>query len=213
MRIVCISDTHEEHDKLLIPPCDLLIHAGDITYTGNFFVLNHFFNWLREQPARGKIVIPGNHDLSFEDPNNLAHRLINTDIDKNNDFHFLIHNQITIEGMTVFGSPYTPRFYDWAFNVDRDKIEAYWHQIPDNTHILITHGPPYGILDKNSKGEHVGDKALLDRIKQLKELRLVVFGHIHESAGTTVIDNVIYVNACSMNKNYVITHNPVIITL
>ena len=50
------------------------------------------------------------------------------------------------DNVRIYGSPWQPEFYNWAFNLPRngEEMKARWDAIPDNTDILITHGPAYG---------------------------------------------------------------------
>jgi len=92
---------------------------------------------------------------------------------------------VEIEGVRFWGSPWQPWFFDWAFNLERgEEIRAKWELIPDDTEVLITHGPPQGHGDMTSRGEGAGCADLLARIRQVKP-RYHLFGHIHEGYGTS----------------------------
>jgi Icc-related predicted phosphoesterase len=107
-----------------------------------------------------------------------------------------------IDGINIWGSPVSPWFYDWAFNRKRgDDIRKHWDKIPPSTDILITHGPPYGILDKTKRGELVGCKDILPLIEKIKP-RLHVFGHIHEENGMKKIGETIFVNGSVLDERY-----------
>jgi len=189
--IVCISDTHGHHRKINhVPNGDILIHAGDITNKGEIEILEDFSDWLKNQPHSIKIVIAGNHDFCFEREPNLSRKIL-----EDNGIIYLQHESITIDEFHFFGSPYTPRFGNWAFNVDPGPaIERLWNQIPNYTNILITHGPAYQKHDFVLY-ESVGCQDLQTRIEQLEQLRLFVFGHIHEGYGTSLDENnILYVN-------------------
>jgi Icc-related predicted phosphoesterase len=135
----------------------------------------------------------------------------------------LIHESIEIGGFKIFGSPYTPFFHNWAFNIFRGEgLVEKWSQIPDDTQVLITHGPPMGILDEvisfNGKKcewevEKVGCAALYNRIQELKSLKLHIFGHIHPGAGTKQINGVTYINASTCNEQYKPVNGPMIFSL
>lgn len=106
----------------------------------------------------------------------------------NNIIH-LWDQQANIEGFKIYGSPYTPTFgTGWAFNRDRGKIHKVWDNIPDNTDIVVTHGPPKGILDlsynRDNELEYCGDLALKKRLKIIQP-KLVCFGHIHNCDNIT----------------------------
>ncbi len=196
MKIVCISDTHTLHKNMKIPDGDLLIHAGDVSSRGKLDEIIQFNDWLGTLPHRHKVVIAGNHDFYFESNPSHAKSLITNAI-------YLNDNGVEIKGIKIWGSPIQPWFYDWAFNRQRgEDIRKHWELIPTDTDILITHGPPYGILDETTRGELVGCEDLLEVIQQRVKPRLHVFGHIHESYGKTEIDETTFVNAAMVNLQY-----------
>jgi Icc-related predicted phosphoesterase len=183
MKIFAISDTHGRHEQVQIPEgTDMLIHAGDFSNikspSFNHNEVINFLMWLQQQPVKYKVIIAGNHDTSIES------RLITKKDFKDKGIIYLEHESIEIEGIKIFGSPYTPEFHNWAFNRTRNKLGQIWESIPDDTDILITHGPPKGILDSaqrdNNNHEHVGCSALLKRILKV-EPKLHIMGHIHHN--------------------------------
>ena len=220
MRVVCISDTHEQHRKLKIPDGDLLIHAGDITYNGDGPAIKDFLDWFKAQPHRNKIFVAGNHDFWFEcdNPDQLG---------KNNpdgeDFTYL-HDEAFIlpvdsksnKYLKVWGSPFTPTFGSWAFMKDRgDEIAKVWNKIPYDTDILITHGPPAGILDETPPkwgSKHAGCWDLMAKVKLIKP-KLHVFGHIHHGYGKTEKHGTIFVNASSCDENYDAVNPAIVVDL
>ncbi|MHB8147994.1 MAG: metallophosphatase domain-containing protein [Vulcanimicrobiaceae bacterium] len=196
MNVTCISDTHSRHEALSLAPGDVLIHAGDLTSLGSVQDILAVYAWLERQPFKHIIVVPGNHDSAFEQMRYLPSAL-------KGEFPKIttLINQVTQIGKyLIYGSPYTPYFFDWAFNFSpggkglRDA-ERMWESIPNETNILITHGPAYGMRDVNNRKEFCGDSALKARIEKLQNLRLHVFGHIHPSYGVTVEGARTFVNA------------------
>lgn len=190
MRIVCVSDTHGGHRDLVMPPGDLLIHAGDITRRGELETVRDFNDWLGSlnHLYHHKVVICGNHDFAFQERPHAARSLITNAV-------YLEDGGVTVGGLTVYGSPWQPWFGGWAFNLERGPaLAAAWAKIPDGTDVLITHGPPAGILDRTNRGELVGCRDLFDRVWEVRP-RLHVFGHIHEAAGRADIDGTTFVNA------------------
>ncbi len=186
--IVAISDTHARHQELEVPDGDILIHAGDCTRHGDLGDLEAFNRWLGTLPHRHKILIAGNHDFCFQDSPDEAHRLVTNAI-------YLQDEALIIEGIKIWGSPWQPWFFDWAFNLPRgEQIAAKWALIPDDTQVLITHGPPAGILDRTFDDRDVGCEDLLQRVQQIRP-RLHIFGHIHEAAGRRQIGETTFVNA------------------
>lgn len=206
MRIVCISDTHNKHNYIDVPDGDILIHAGDFSSYGKLNEITSFNEWLGSLNHKHKVIIAGNHDLLFEDDPNLATSLITNAI-------YLQDSSIKIEGLNFWGSPVSPRFYDWAFNKNRgEEIKAYWNLIPKNTDILITHCPPYDILDRTFLEENVGCVDLAKKILEIKP-KLSVFGHIHQSYGKIEKNGITYVNASMLNEAYKPVNKAIVIDL
>lgn len=210
MKITFISDTHLSERDLYIPECDLLIHSGDIDARSLKNVV--LFNaWLELLPAKQKIYIPGNHDFFFESHTALCKETLT-------NAKVLVNESFEYEGIKIWGSPITPTFFDWAFMADRgDKIKRYWDLIPENTDVLVTHGPPYKVLDYVKRGGFVGCYDLLQAVERIKP-KIHSFGHIHEGYGQKTIKwnddkETIFVNASSMNENYNLVNNPITIEL
>ena len=197
MKIVCISDTHNQHRQIDVPDGDLLIHAGDFSGHGKPAEISAFNQWLGELPHRHKILIAGNHDFLFEREPALARSLITEAFYLENEF-------IEIEGLRIYGSPATPWFFNWAFNYHRGpEINAIWDRIPQEIHVLITHGPPFGILDQVAHGKQVGCEMLAQWLESQKSPpALHVFGHIHEAAGRIQTDQTTFINACQLDLRY-----------
>ncbi len=206
MRIVAISDTHGLHDQLEVPAGDVLVHAGDSTGRGGLAEIRDFDAFLGRLPHRHKVVIAGNHDFGFERQPAAARALIRHAV-------YLQDEAFTIDGVRFWGSPWQPWFYDWAFNLERGaEIRAKWDLIPEDTDVLITHGPPLGHGDRNTRGEEVGCADLLARIREVGP-RYHVFGHIHEAYGTTVEGATTYVNASVCDFRYRPVNPPVVLDL
>lgn len=209
-RFVLLSDTHGSHEDVVVPDGDILIHAGDFMGAPSHWpTLKGFAKWLGSLPHRRKIVIPGNHDglLQMQPSVSKQQLLMYEGVD------VLIHESLEVDGWRIFGSPWTPQFYNWFFmtetHADRQRL---WSQIPDDTQILVTHGPPKDILDPDRFGRSVGDLALRDRVDQLRP-RLHVFGHLHSGAGRLEGSSTTFVNASVMNDNYDVVHPPTVIDL
>ena len=141
MKIACFADTHKCVDGLEIPESDVVICAGDFCNIGSFEDIIAFNTWFKDLPAKHKIVIAGNHDVSFE--NNLT--ISKTFLDES--IIYLQDELIEINGTTFYGSPWQLPFNNWAFNLPEDALHRKFDRIPDNIDVLITHSPPYGILD------------------------------------------------------------------
>ncbi len=205
LKIVMISDTHGEHRKIKIPECDLLIHAGDILQGGmEVGILEDFNKWLGEQPAKGIVCIAGNHDFIFEKVD-IARGLIT-------NATYLQDEYTHVNGLKIYGSPWQPEFFNWAFNLPRgEAIKKKWDMIPTDTDILVTHGPPLGYQDRVGN-KHVGCEELEKRVKEIKPL-IHVFGHIHCGAGYTQDEHTTYVNAAIVDEAYRVRYEPTVITL
>jgi|SRR5579864_4674771 len=219
IKIVAISDTHLSHNQLEIPECDLLIHSGDFSFVGKMVDVLDVNQWFGKLKASGKVkeivAIAGNHDwIGQTNPSWTKEAFTNC--------IYLDEEPCEVFGFKVFGSAWSPEFNNWAFNAKRGKeIARHWSKIPDDTEILVTHGPPMGILDINTEEiyskplgpEHLGCEELRKRVKKLKELKLHVFGHIHSSNGMDTVDGVQFVNASVLNESYEVVYPPRVIHL
>jgi Icc-related predicted phosphoesterase len=204
-KIVIISDTHGYHDHVRVPPCDILIHAGDITNDIGQKSLRDFLIWFERQPAKHKIFIAGNHDGALEKWPDLAKDMIK---EYAPSAIYLENSRCEIDGIKFWGCPYSPTFYQWYFMADRgEAIKRYWDMIPADTDVLVSHGPPKDILDVSSydmKG--YGDADLREAVERIKP-KLHCFGHFHYPYGTTekIWDDgkkTIFVNASICDEGY-----------
>jgi Icc-related predicted phosphoesterase len=202
--IVAISDTHNQHDKVILPKGDILIHAGDYSNIGTREDTISFLDWFAAQPHATKIFIAGNHDFYAQRQPAEFRSLIPSAV------HYLENESIVVRGIRIWGSPYTPYFGGMAFNQKRGKnSKAIWDLIPDDTDILVTHGPPHGILDHTYRYTHVGCEELKIKIDQIKP-RYHIFGHIHEQPGVERIAETTYMNATQVNLFYQLTRKPLV---
>ncbi|MDX1457403.1 MAG: metallophosphatase domain-containing protein [Marinobacter sp.] len=199
MKLTIISDTHGMYRQIgSIPDGDVLIHAGDSLGRGTLEELEDLNDWFSTLPHRHKILIAGNHDWCFQnDPEN-ARRLVT-------QAEYLEDSGVIIDGLRFWGSPWTPEFFDWAFNLPRGEALAQrWAMIPDDTDVLITHGPPLNTLDRVGErygGGHVGCADLAQRLLELR-LKAHLFGHIHESYGQEEHRRCLFVNAATCNGQF-----------
>lgn len=176
--------THGYHNLLKTPDdIDMVIHSGDCSNPrdpyNNEPEVRGFIDWYKELPIKHKIYVAGNHDSSIEKG------LVTKKDFADNGIIYLENDYTVIGGIKIFGSPYTPNFGNWSFMKERHKLERLWRDaIPDNTDILVTHGPPKGILDKSENRDHqlecCGDKSLLNRILEVNP-SYHLFGHIHNN--------------------------------
>jgi predicted phosphohydrolase len=204
MRIIAVSDLHGILPE--IPPCDLLLLAGDLCPVENHESLfqadwlnYEFRSWLGRVPARKAIGIAGNHDLIFQD----APHLVPRDL----PWTYLQDSETSWEGLKIYGSPWQPWFFDWAFNAGPEELARIWQKIPNDTDILLLHGPPRGFGDRNDRGESSGCPHLLARITEVQP-KLAVFGHIHEGRGEWELGRTKLANVTILDEAYRHVHPP-----
>jgi Icc-related predicted phosphoesterase len=223
LKVWTISDTHMQHHFLNIPEdIDIVIHAGDSTnsynWVNNEIEFEEFIYWFSNLPIKYKVLIAGNHDA-------WGIKKYNNDKIKDLGIIYLDHEYAEIENRLIFGSPYTPTFNNWHFMVDKSKIARYWEALVEGIDILITHGPPKGILDlsidRNHKLDLCGDSALFKKVIKVKP-DYHIFGHIHDNEnnhnyGMRTIDNLTKFYNCSVVEdgkiNQGIKHNGHIINI
>ena len=205
MKALVISDTHTLHvgweRQFPIPKnINMIIHGGDLTSIGAIHEMNDFAYWFKNLDVEYKVFIAGNHDKGLDNENKYAILDMFYDID---NFHYLEDSGIEIEGIKFWGSPMTPPFFNWAFMRFPEDIVNHWDMIPDNTDVLITHGPPYGTLDYVDYGGQgsVGCKDLVDAIERV-EPKYHIFGHIHEMYGIKTEGETTYINASVLDGRY-----------
>lgn len=206
MKICCLSDLHGH--ILDVPDCDLLILAGDYQTKKYGWIewRDLYCPWLNAIADRGiKIVgVAGNHDWMFI-------REKESMIKPN--WTYLEDSGCEFQGMNIWGSPWQPRFWDWAFNLDEPELFRKWSFIPDETDILVLHGPPYGFGDlspysrKNGEFERTGSPSLTKRIAEIQP-KLVVCGHIHSGRGIYSLGETIIVNASCVDEKYIPVQEP-----
>eukprot|EP01023_Acetabularia_acetabulum_P026347 TRINITY_DN25061_c0_g1_i4.p3 TRINITY_DN25061_c0_g1~~TRINITY_DN25061_c0_g1_i4.p3 ORF type:complete len:232 (-),score=55.01 TRINITY_DN25061_c0_g1_i4:116-811(-) len=206
VRLICISDTHNGHDHLTTTlknlhksNSDILIHSGDMTDRGSVTELQAINSWFGTLPYKHKLAISGNMDgIGLQKMSKTQKQELLTNVT------YLENESIQVEGLTFFGSPYTPRFCG-GFQLKNDQEAAdIWQEIPGATQILVVHGPPRGMMDVTSGGMRVGCPKLRERIGEMDQLQAVIWGHIHESAGVVKDDEkgVTFVNAAQYNGIY-----------
>lgn len=203
MLATTISDTHSLHNQLKLPGGDLLIHAGDFCNRGSEVEALDFINWFAKQDYKYKVFIAGNHDFYFE-------KFLNEEIYKilPKNVFYLNDSGIELEGVKIWGSPITPTFHNMAFNRDRGEVIAkHWKKILADTDVLITHGPPFGILDFTNSQQNVGCEELLKTIKKIN-LKYHIFGHIHEGFGEIKIGETSFINTSSVDFRYRVREIP-----
>lgn len=201
-RIIAVSDLHGHLP--MIPPCDLLLIAGDICPGGNLlsqakWLDINFRAWLKTIPAKEIVMIAGNHDMIFE----RAPESVPTNL----SCHYLQDNKIELLGLKIYGTPWQKPFWG-AFNLNEPELEKKYQCIPGAIDILISHGPPFGIGDEVS-GQHVGSKALREKIFEIKP-KLIVFGHIHDAFGQWQINEMTFANVSLLNDAMEVVNKPIV---
>lgn len=182
MKLWLISDTHNRHKDLRIPSdIDAVIHCGDESESGNEWLnepeARAFFDWYSTLDIPQKVFVPGNHSTAIEQG------LVRPE--QYPKVRFLIHDQTSLNGLTIFGTPYTPKFFNWSYMREREDLDIVWQSIPDDVDILISHGPPKGFMDVTRDFNtldpvHVGSKSLTRHVTQRIKPMVHAFGHIHD---------------------------------
>ena len=231
IRVICFSDTHSGHQKVPIewfPPGDIALFAGDFTNVGSLKDTKSFISFYASLPYKYKVLIAGNHEVTYDKEN--RERIIghytrheteecnnNIDIDsiKNEAINddrviYLEDSSVELMGLKIYGSPYSVEFGNWAFPTFDNEKGSRWEKIPNDTDIVLVHGPPYGILDKTTRGLNAGCPYLKKKISKIKPA-LCVFGHIHEAYGVVQKKNTIYANASVLNIQYSVQNKPIVI--
>lgn len=207
MLIWHFSDSHGFHDSLIIPSnVDLVIFSGDESNSSspaiNEFEARKFLDWYSKLPIKYKVFVAGNHSTA------IAKGLITKKDFDNLGIIYLENESVTIEGLKIYGSPFTPTFGNWAFMKARDKLFTIWEDIPQDTDIIVIHGPPRTILDlsynRSNELEFCGCRSLYNRVRFINP-RFCMFGHIHNTqdvmnAGTRTIvgSRTVYSNGAVM---------------
>lgn len=213
LSIVALSDTHGLHASMKqgIPDGDVLVHAGDFCRRGLMQEVHDFAEWMEDLPHPHKLVTAGNHDRPVEENEHVARKVFEA-----HGIQLLIGETIDIDGVSFFGSPYTPTFLNWHYMRDRgEQIRAEWEAIPSNVDVVITHGPAYGHGDlarpwKGAPPRHVGCFELLNRLRTVRP-KVHVFGHIHEGYGVTISEEVpgtTFLNASICTEAYQPENSP-----
>lgn len=209
-KITFISDTHNKHNYLtsnaynnILGSGDVLVHAGDISSMGRKYEIQNFLSWFANTNFKHKIFIAGNHDFGFEQkkegitiPDNVI---------------YLEDSEVVIDGIKIYGSPWQPEFFDWAFNLKRgEPLTEKWNMIPMDTNILVTHGPAFGMLDNTIQGLRVGCEDLVRRVFDVNP-KIHVCGHIHYGYGMKKSLDVNFINASSLGERYTYDNKPIVI--
>lgn len=193
MIVAAFSDCHWQYEKIKeFPKADMCIFAGDSCGSGyNAYEVYSFFDWFKKLPYENKIVIPGNHDRHIYRFTKLVKDIYNKD-----GIKLLIDEKININGVSIYGTPWCPRFGNWAYMADEEELKNIFSLIPNNIDILITHTPPKNVLDSD-----FGSSALLEEIK-IKKPKHHIFGHIHENYGSVKKYDTKFYNVSICDEDY-----------
>lgn len=227
MRIVAVSDQHGHLPK--IPPCDLLIIAGDVCPDrfGPFLAIHApeqqkaWFDrnvrpWLADAPAAHKIMTWGNHDWCGQA---CSFRCDSPSEGSSTDLQILVDEGTTLRTdagpISVWATPWSKQFMNWAFMKPPRELADVYAQIPEGIDILVSHQPPYGRGDRYfdvgaGKVEHLGSPELLAAIDRVRP-KLVICGHIHDGHGRTEYDGIPIYNVTLVDEQYRLVHSPTVI--
>lgn len=213
-KITFFSDTHTYHgmfDLGRYEPfigSDIVVFCGDLMSSGyKKHELLDFVEWYKNMPVTYKILIAGNHDRILETMSKDELE----EIFKDTGLIYLNDSGVEIEGIKFWGSPVQPFFHNWGFNRFPEDIEKHWVLIPDNTDVLITHGPPFGILDQAypPKSKLLGCPLLLKHVQERVKPKYMSFGHIHGSHGIQTVGETTYINASLLDEDYKLVNDPI----
>lgn len=208
MKVVATSDFHGAlWVEKEIPECDLLLLAGDVcpvnmshdVHVQRNWVRDKFLPWLSSLTSKAKEIvwIAGNHDFVCEDPS-----FNEISLNEMPDHVTYLRDEMTVvDGISIYGSPWTPNLPGWAFQADEPKFMMLSESLP-KCDILMLHGPPKGILDSVPGWGGVGAPHMELGIAWRAKPQHVVFGHIHEAYGRTVKGDTVFHNVSFMNEIY-----------
>ena len=207
MRLVVVSDTHGQHEALGCLEGDVLIHCGDFCdgFRRDPRDVEAVDSWFAKQRFDLVLCVGGNHDFSAEDRVGNGGPVFEHAVWLQDQVH--IHREIKF-----YGSPWLPHLEGWAFYLTSEALREKWSMIPGDTNVLITHTPPFGILDQPRSQQHCGCPHLLERVEAVKP-RFHVFGHNHASAGVQDRGATTFVNASIVDSSFNVARSAVILDL
>jgi Icc-related predicted phosphoesterase len=217
-RITFVSDTHNKHNHVpaaWFPGGDILIHAGDISSMGYEHEIRQFCKWFSKIPGYDhKVFIAGNHDWGFQNNAEKVAEILAEypGIDYIQD-EMYVAGEDWETSIRIYGSPWQPEFYNWAFNLPRkgEELKEKWKAIPSDAHIVVTHGPAHGHVDRISgQYENLGCELLTERLAENKNM-IHVCGHIHTGYGHSKTEHTNFFNASVLDERYAVAHRPITI--
>jgi predicted phosphohydrolase len=204
--LVLMADTHELHREVEVPAGDVLIHAGDFTmFSRSELAISDFNDWLGNLPHRHKIICGGNHELFLSADPERRSLISNARV-------LLDEGVELVEGLRLWASPVTPGYGDAFGMISPEARARHWAKVPE-VDVLITHGPPLGVLDRSpGQGEGIGDPELLAAVQRIRPL-LHVFGHVHAGYGQISVGGTLHVNCALLGMDGAIAHPPVVLRI
>jgi predicted phosphodiesterase len=208
LKVVAVADQHGRLPP--IPPCDLLLIAGDVCPLGDHsvreqrtFLEGPFSEWLVATEADEIVGIAGNHDLlAADDPAFVAGL----------PWTYLFDGEAQVGDLRIWGTPHTVPYGDWAFMEPDVRLGRYFDAIPEGLDVLLTHGPPFGVCDLAVRGIHAGSEALRRALVRARPT-VCVFGHIHEAHGEDTVSGIRCINAALVDERYLPSHRPIVLEL
>lgn len=207
MKVTIISDTHNQHEALGTLSGDVLVHCGDMFsfQDWNREHLHRLDSWFSHQDFDLILCTGGNHDFVLE-------QALRENSQPFKNAVYLQDQKYKHNGVVFYGAPWTPQLSGHAFYGDDHMLREKWSLIPKDTNVLITHTPPYSVLDKSSRGMTLGCKRLAKAVKNIKP-NIHCFGHVHNSAGLVRNRHTVFVNASSVNSRLQVIHKPVVLEI
>ena len=199
VKLCFIADTHRRHRELVIPPCDILVHCGDICsfHEDDLGTLRDADAWFAELPAKHVLCVGGNHDFLLEQG---QFRFSNAQL--------LEDRLVELCGLRIYGSPWCPDLPDFAYFMDGKSRAERWRRIPVGIDVLITHTPPLGVLDlPTTRNRNLGCPFLRDELMRIQP-RVHVFGHVHASYGSASNQSTKSFNAAVVGGSDLVVRNP-----
>lgn len=210
MKLTFLSDTHSKQKHIPIHHFnggDILLHSGDLSSMGYEHEVKQFLRWFNSIPNyTHKVFIAGNHDWLFQQNPTIVKEIMK----EFPNITYLQDSSVVIDGVKIWGSPWQPEFYNWAFNLPRngEELEFVWNKIPMDTDILLTHGPAYGYVDKViGRYENLGCEKLINRILEVKP-SIHSCGHIHSGNGVMGNEWTTFINSSVLDERYDYTYKP-----
>lgn len=235
MKIIAFSDIHANFSKSIKKEIDSIIENNDIEviicagdFSSNNINFYSFLEYFNSFNVKNKIIVAGNHDIDLTNQNSS----MNKHIMKEMNIIYLEDSEVIIDGIKFYGTPWTPTFMNWAFMKDDLELSNIFDNIPEDTDVLISHGPPYGILDETKIIEKkrksiynnfdykiketiksVGSISLLEEVNKRKNIKYHIFGHVHTGYGYKNIENKNFYNVSLLNDFYKFQNPPTLIEI